>query len=230
MSAEDGPRVALIADDDEYFRMAIIAILRQRLGFTKVIETASFDEAIEQLEGAGEVTLAVFDLSMPGIDSPAALRTIRESFPVEKLAVVSASRERSDILESLEAGAHGFVSKSQGAGELQSALQQILDGTVYVTPVLAEIAPGMRDAPPERSVKWPASDGPRLTRRQHDVLRMLVAGKANKEIARALNLGPGTVKVHLAALFRNLGVTNRAAAAVAGADLLRRMSSGPDTR
>jgi DNA-binding NarL/FixJ family response regulator len=59
-----------------------------------------------------------------------------------------------------------------------------------------------------------------LTPRQREVLELIVAGKSNKEIARALNLGEGTVKVHLAALFRNLGVNNRAAAAAAGARLL----------
>lgn len=213
----------LIADDDEFFRMAVSAIMLRKLGFARVVETASFDEAVERLEQEERVSLAVFDLSMPGLDSPAALRTIRESFPVEKLAVVSASRDRNDILQSLEAGAHGFVSKSQGAHELQSALQQIMAGTLYVSPVLAELAPGMREPQPDHSPLRHGPDLPRLTPRQRDVLAMLVEGRSNKEIARGLDLGPGTVKVHMAALFRTLGVGNRAAAAVAGAELLRRI-------
>jgi len=60
----------------------------------------------------------------------------------------------------------------------------------------------------------------RLTPRQRDVLELLVKGQSNKEIARTLDLGEGTVKIHLAALFRNLGVRNRATAAVAGAQLI----------
>lgn len=223
MPLTEGAPNALIADDDEYFRMAIGAILRDKLGFGRVVETASFDEALERLEQEDRVSLAVFDLHMPGLDSPAALRTIRESFPVERLAVVSGTRDRNHILQSLDAGAHGFVSKSQGAHELLAALQQIIAGSLYVSPVLAEIGPGMRDPHPDPTALRRPPGAPRLTPRQHDVLEMLVEGKSNKEIARALDLGAGTVKVHLAALFRSLGVANRAAAAVAGAELLRRL-------
>ena len=218
-------RIALVADDDEYFRMALSTILKGQLGFAEVVETGSFDEAVECLEGMGRVSFAIFDLSMPGIDSPVALRTIRESFDVEKLAVVSASTERNDILQSLDAGAHGFVSKGQGIGELRRALLQILEGVVYVPPALANLAPGVRDAPRNAPATYSGSETAKLTPRQRDVLQLLVKGKSNKEIARVLSLGGGTVKVHLAALFRTLGVANRAAAAVAGAELLRRLSS-----
>lgn len=216
-------RTALISDDDEFFRMALAKILDEKLGYTEVVETASFDEAVARLEHLGQVSLAIFDLSMPGLDSPAALRTIRESFDVARLVVVTASRKRSDVLMSLEAGAHGFVSKSQGVGELESALRQILDGTVYVPRTLAELETSQE---PSGDGPAPASGRedrlPRLTPRQRQVLDKLVDGKSNKEIARELDLGPGTIKVHLAALFRNLGVANRAAAAVAGARLLER--------
>ena len=229
-------RLALVADDDEYFRLALSAILK-RLGFAEVIETGSFDDAIEQLEKAGELALAIFDLSMPGIAAPASLRVVRESFPVRKLVVVSASTSRSDILRSLEAGAHGFVCKGQGVRELELALGSILRGTVYVPASLAEMSPegdelahraDRRQDEGElahRATRRPdEGELPRLTPRQQDVLEMLVEGKPNKEIARALELGPGTVKVHLAALFRTLGVNNRAAAAVAGARFLGRLS------
>lgn len=222
MSEPLADRIALAADDDEYFRMALCAVLRQ-LGFISVIETGSFDEAVERLEAQGEIGLAIFDLSMPGIDGPQALRTIRESFPVRKLAVVSASTSRSDILRSLEAGAHGFVSKGQGVKELQSALRQIIQGALYVPPALADLGQGNVPRLAEARAPRPERPAVHLTARQRDVLEMLVQGKANKEIARSLSLGPGTVKVHLAALFRTLGVANRAAAAVAGADLLRRL-------
>lgn len=202
--------------------MALSAILKE-LGFSPVIECASFDEAMERLEEAGQIELALFDLSMPGIDSPAALRTVRESFGVTKLGVVSASQQRGDILRSLEAGAHGFVSKGQGVGELRRALEQILDGKIYVPTTIAALDPlaATDSAEPAEVTRYrPVPQEMHLTPRQWDVLEMLVEGKSNKEIARALTLGPGTIKVHLAALFRNLGVSNRSAAAVAGERLL----------
>ncbi len=235
MGADRVEHLALIADDDEFFRMALSTILKKRLGFTEVIEAASFDEAVECLDQARRVSLALFDLAMPGIDSPSALRTIRGSFEVDRLAVISASKQRRDILLSLEAGAHGFVSKDQGVDELESALRQILDGEMYVPPGLADLAEGecrLAEAPPRGSAAREArgalpEEVPHLTPRQRDVLELLVQGKSNKEIARALDLGPGTIKVHLAALFRNLGVGNRSAAAVAGAQLFDRLATAP---
>ncbi|HUE46757.1 MAG TPA: response regulator transcription factor [Aestuariivirgaceae bacterium] len=228
MAYADFKNVALVADDDEFFRMALSAVLKQRLGFTKVIETASFDEAIEELEKVGGVALALFDLSMPGIECPSALRTIRDSFEVERLAVVSASKQRRDILLSLEAGAHGFVSKDQGVGELETALRRILEGGMYVPRILADLEACASGEAGQARGGRPQLKATQLTPRQGDVLELVVQGKSNKEIARALNLGPGTIKVHLAALFRSLGVANRAAAAVAGARLLERLptSSG----
>ena len=218
----------MIADDDEYFRMALSTILKRDFRFADVIETASFDEALERLESAQDVELALFDLSMPGLDGPSALRIIREAFPVERLGVVSASESRSDILLSLEAGVHGFVSKGQGIGDLRRALEQILDGTIYLPPSVAALTPPAQEAASEEAAA-PVTERRevRLTPRQWDVLEMLVEGKSNKEIARALQLGPGTIKVHLAALVRNLGVANRAAAAAAGARLLEKAPRAP---
>ncbi len=231
-------KIALVADDDEFFRMALSTVLRKRLGFAEVIETGSFAEAVAALERVQHVSLALFDLAMPGIDSPSALRAVRDNVVVERLVVVSGSKQRRDILLSLEAGAHGFICKDHGVGELETALRQILEGSMYVPTTLAELESrgGVRvedetvDAPAEPEADRAEHATPHLTPRQEDVLALVVQGKSNKEIARALNLGPGTIKVHLAALFRNLGVANRAAAAVAGSRLLQRSpsSASPD--
>ncbi len=215
--------MALISDDDEFFRTAINKMLIDDLGFTSVTEATSFDEALDCLNGDESYSLALFDLSMPGIDSPAALRTIRETFDVDRIAVVSGSRRRSDILMSLEAGVHGYIPKWLGVRELRHALQIVVDGTIYVPASLADLDTNearTKAASPERQS---ASNAPPLTPRQREVLTMLVEGKSTKEIARALDLGMGTVKVHLAALFRTLGVANRSAAAVAGVRLLERL-------
>lgn len=211
----EGP-VALTADDDEFFRMALKSILLKQLGAREVIETGSFDAALKKLAERKEVSLAMFDLQMPGIDDPGSLRLVRESFPDIRVVVVSSSQQRENILAALEAGAHGYLPKSLGPGDLARALSLVLQGMIFVPPVLAELprvheALGM--APSDTIV-------PSLTPRQQQVLELLVKGNSNKSIARALGLGEGTVKIHVAALFRNLGVTNRATAAVLGARLL----------
>lgn len=213
-------RVALIADDDEFFRIALRTILKGELGFAEVIETGSLEGAIEGLAKRDEIALALFDLAMPGMKDAGSLEAVRDFRNDLRVAVVSASTKRSDMLTALAAGVHGYVPKGLGARELTSALSRVLSGAIYVPPEIAG-----RD---ERSVQMPpavsrADAGPsieHLTRRQREVLVLLVEGLSNKEIARKLRLGEGTVKIHLAALFRSLGVRNRQAAAAAGARLL----------
>lgn len=220
--ATPAERVAVIADDDEFFRMALAAVLIQRCNIARVIQTGNYEDALAAIEAEESVTIALFDLNMPGMSGPALLHTLRETCGnVEKVAVVSASRRREDIIETLSSGAHGYVCKASGVQELAHALGQILDGRIYVPQLLADIEPA-HAAPAARVpavIERTATGAPSLSPRQSRVLEMLVRGKSNKEIARELNLGAGTVKVHMAALFTKLGVANRSAAAVAGTRL-----------
>ena len=214
-------RSALVVDDDAFFRMTLGTILTTKLGYSKVIEAASFDEALERLSENANVSIALFDLSMPGGRTLADLRVIRENFPI--VVVVSASNARSEVLKALEASVHGYVPKGLGIAALTAALKAVFEGNVFVPPLLLDISsiaekPSLASA--ETSAAAPAATLNALTPRQRDVLSPMVQGKSNKEIARALNLGEGTVKIHVAALFRNLGVKSRVAAAVAGARLL----------
>ena len=237
-----GGEVCLIADDDEFFRMALRTILTKTVGVTQVIETASLDEAVERLSEADNVSLALFDLAMPGMESAASLRAVRECFPTIRVAVVSASKRRSDILLALEAGAHGYIPKGLGVAELAGAIQALRSGAIYVPASLADLSgteseptPLLSKATTVRGTSAgegePASllptrrastaSAPHLTPRQAQVLALLMEGLSNKAIARELGLGEGTVKVHMAALFRALGVTSRAGAAAAATRLIK---------
>jgi DNA-binding NarL/FixJ family response regulator len=217
---ERSVRVALIADDDAYFRMAVGAILTGQLGFSHVLEAGSLDEALECLGRNSGACAALFDLSMPGMKTPTNLRAVRESFPQARVAVISGSRSRRDILLALEAGVHGYVPKSLSIAELTEALQNVLAGHIYVPSSLADVDTLSDEATADTVDQAESDDADPahvLTRRQQDVLDLLVKGKSNKEIALALNLSQGTIKIHLAAIFRHFGVNSRAAAAVAGA-------------
>ena len=215
-------KTALIADDDEFFRLALRTLLVTRLDFGQVIETASLDDAVERLSDRSDICLALFDLAMPGMETAASLRAVRECFKDLRIAVVSSSQRRRDVLLALESGVHGYVPKSLGLSELAAALSQILEGVIYVPPSLAEL-PSLSEEVQAATSRHPVPQNQvreALTPRQLDVLELLVQGKSNKEIARALKLGEGTVKVHMAALFRSLHVTSRSAAAVQGARIL----------
>lgn len=223
----DAFRVALIADDDEFFRIALAAILENQLGFTDVVEAGSLDEAIERLADRDDISLALFDLAMPGMESAVSLGAVRDVHPDLKVAVVSASSRRTDILAALAAGIHGYVPKGLGATELAAALGVVLNGAIYVPPSIAgrtpySVEPEPVPVPTGKGCGEESSHGAIefLTPRQREVLLLLVQGFSNKEIARKLRLGEGTVKIHMAALFRSLRVRNRQEAAATGARLL----------
>src|SRR5476651_2447436 len=161
-------RVALIADDDEFFRMALSSILVGRLRFSEVVQSASLDEAVEILSTRTDISLALFDLAMPGMETPASLRAVRDCFEKLRVAVVSGSKNRLDVLSALEAGVHGYVPKGLGVAELVQALQLIVDGVIYVPPSIA-ILPSATDERPaatDRLATSPKSSLAILTPRQ----------------------------------------------------------------
>jgi DNA-binding NarL/FixJ family response regulator len=222
-------RAVLIADDDEYFRLALAALLRGPLGISKVEETGSLDEALGRLaEAPGGISLALFDLSMPGMEGPGTLSAVRECYPDVRVAVVSASQSRQDVLASLETGVHGYIPKGFGPLELVRALKIIISGDIFVPAFLADMPAaggGHQQSGARRNQAGDRGEANEnvatMSPRQREVLALLVKGYSNKQIAGELSLGEGTVKVHVAALLRNLGVANRAGAAAAGAILLR---------
>ena len=227
----DKERPVLVADDDEYFRLALAALLKGPLGFAAVIETGTLDGALEQLSATtGGVSLALFDLSMPGMDGPATLGAVRECHPDVRVAVVSASRSRQDVLVALETGVHGYIPKGFGPHELVRALDIIIGGDIFVPAFLADASldrkiPRTTAFRKSFAVAGSAAESEKLIEsispRQREVLALLVRGYSNKQIASQLSLGEGTIKIHVAALLRNLGASNRAGAAATGALLLR---------
>src|SRR5262245_46474780 len=205
----------LIADDHQVFRIGLAQLLRRQLKVARLLEAGSFAEAMEHLKNK-DVSLAIVDLRMPGLVGPQGIAQMRRSRPEAQIVVLSASDCREDILGALAAGVHGYIVKSQHPDQLIERLRYILGGEIYVPPILAE-----RPIEEEASSR-PARVQPMqsLSHRQRQVLMGLIEGKSNKEIAQALSVAEGTVKMHLAALFRVLGATNRAHAVAMGKQLI----------
>ncbi len=203
---------AIVADDHEVFRVALSAMLRDRLGFALVLTAESLDGALELLATTDEAGLVLLDLGMPGMKGAAGVAAVRECRPDVRVAVVSGSDDPQDIADALAAGVHGFVPKTLGIDAMTGAIRDVWGGGAYL--------PALSGPLPLPSRPRPSPSLPALTERQRQVLGYLVEGRSNKEIARALNLGEGTVKIHLSGLLRALGVNNRAQAAVAGAAAL----------
>jgi DNA-binding NarL/FixJ family response regulator len=208
----------LIADDHAVYRMGLMDLLRRRLNVTRFCEAACFSEVTDIVKST-DVSLALIDLRMPGLSGPEDIAGLRRLRPEARIVVLSGSDAREDILDALSAGVHGYIVKSQPLEELVEKLRYVLSGEIYVPPILAQ------QPLPAAGGHGAGSGAPRLqaelSDRQRQVLQGLIEGKSNKQIAKALNVAEGTVKMHLAALFRALGASNRAHAAALGKRLFR---------
>jgi DNA-binding NarL/FixJ family response regulator len=210
----------LIADDHALMRQGLRQLLADENPEYQFAEADGLDAVLEALAGSG-ADLLLIDLGMPGMAGAESLRALREAHPRTRVAVITGSDDRATILECLGAGVHGYILKSSPVEEIQRAIATILAGGVYVAPSLAQVG-SMPPPPPEvarSATSEPATELPRFTSRQVDVLKLLAEGRSTKDIARTLDLGPGTVKIHLAAIFRTLNAHNRTEAVVLASKL-----------
>jgi DNA-binding NarL/FixJ family response regulator len=203
------PIRALVADDHELVRSGMKQLLVDVLRAEEVREAETMDRALEILTNEGGGDLVLVDWRMPGMSGAESLAALRDGFPEAKVAVISAWEERADILSALGAGVHGYIPKSLPSAQIAAALQGILEGRIFVPPAMGrrEGAGEATGAPGKSKL-----DVDKLTLRQRDVLQELLKGQSSKEIARTLDIAEGTVKIHLAAIYRALGVRTRAEA------------------
>ena len=203
----------LIADDHEIYRFGLVQLMRRSLKAKRFLQAACFAEVLEHLRDK-DVSLVILDLKMPGLTASTEIRRLRLLRPDARMVVLSGSESREDILGCLSAGAHGYIVKNQQTDQLISRLRYILSGEIYIPASLAETSGATSSEPVDKLQKL------ELSKRQRQVLKGLIEGKSNKEIAQALNIAEGTVKIHLAALFRLLGAANRAHAVALGKQLI----------
>ena len=200
----------LLADDHEMVRVALKLVLAPLADEVIFDEAATAEQALAIAAERSDIDLILIDLEMPGMGGVQGVRALRNAHPELPLVVCSASVEATRISELLSIGVSGFIPKSDGMDVIQQAVRLVLAGGTY-SPVAL-----MNEAAPRAAGSLP------LTSRQMDVMRLLSHGKPNKVIARELDLSESTVKVHLLAIFRALGVHNRTEAVVAAAALLQR--------
>ncbi len=195
----------VIADDHALFRAGLRLLLTDACGPAEVREAGSLPELKALLQADSAVDLAIVDLAMPGMNGAASIRELRRSYSQLSYVVMSGSEQRQDVLDALASGASGYIPKSLDPEAMVAAIQQVLAGGIYAPTLL--LTEPIEAADSESTVD--PNVMAMLTPRQYDVLRLLGKGQANKEIARALDISEGTVKIHLAAIFRVLEVRNR---------------------
>jgi DNA-binding NarL/FixJ family response regulator len=207
----------LIVDDHALIREALRNVLAELAGPAELLESSTAQGAMKLAGEHPDLALVLLDLGLPDRDGFAVLSELRERFPAVSVAVLSAYSDRDNVVKALDLGAVGFIPKSAQRDVMLSALRLIFSGGVYIPPeILARGGPAPSVPRAERSVS-PTALG--LTERQMEVLALMMRGKSNKMICRALDLAEPTVKNHVAAILKALKVANRTEAVIAVAAL-----------
>ncbi|AUN30274.1 LuxR C-terminal-related transcriptional regulator [Niveispirillum cyanobacteriorum] len=213
----------LIGDDHLLFREGLCRLLTQLDDQASFVEAGTFDDVLSLARDGQDFDLVLLDLQMPGFPGFSGVQEICEAQAGTPVVIVSASEAQADVRAALDAGASGYIPKSSSVKIMLSALNLIFSGGIYVPPaaILGD-GPGVGGgsaAPGGGGAAAGAPGAPALTQRQRDVLRCLREGKSNKQIAYELGLSEGTVKIHVTAVMRSLGVRNRTQAVIASGDI-----------
>jgi DNA-binding NarL/FixJ family response regulator len=191
----------LVADDHHIVRRGLVALLGSVPDMEIVGEASNGEEAVA-LYRAQHPDVVLMDLRMTGMNGVEATRAIRKEFPQARIIVLTTFDGDEDIYRALQAGARGYLLKGMDTEELLAAIHAVHGGKSRIPgPVAERLAERMNN--------------PALTERETDVLRLIVGGNSNKEIASALFISEATVKTHINSLLAKLGVSDRTQATMA---------------
>jgi DNA-binding NarL/FixJ family response regulator len=202
----------LLADDHPLMREGVRQVLAQLEPAVEIIDAHDYPSLFAQTALHADLDLALVDLNMPGFVGMQGITQFRGRFPDIPLVVLSASESPHDIRGALEAGALGYIPKAASTADMLAALRQVLAGDIYVPACLGSSHSGLHSV---AAADFEALQHTGLTARQLEVARLLAQGCTNKAIGGMLAMSEGTVKVHIAAIFRALNVTNRTEAVLA---------------
>lgn len=211
---------ALLVDDHALFRSGLTLLMEARFPDVTVRQADGISQALAFLSSEPDIELVLLDLGLHDSQGLSTVRQLRAAAPEQTIVVMSASDVPEVMIAVLNEGAAGFIPKTTRGGGVEQALRVVLEGGIYLPPaVYSAVAPSRAAIRDEVFHASQVVDRLGLSPRQVDVLRLLTAGKSNKVICRELDLAESTIKTHLLALFRKLGVNSRTEAVVAAARL-----------
>jgi DNA-binding NarL/FixJ family response regulator len=194
----------LIADDHAIVRTGLRALIHSEPSLHLVGEATGGYEAIE-LVSASHPDIVVLDLSMPDLDGIAVTRQIKNLFPYLKILILTLHEDEALLREALRSGASGYILKRAAEAELIAAIQIVMRGDMYVDPSMLR---GLLEEKPRPAVSAKESIEA-LTPREIDVLKLIVQGYTNRQIAEALSISIRTVEGHRANLSAKIGLRSR---------------------
>lgn len=194
----------LLADDHELVRRGVRALLKGQSGLEVVADAVNGQEAIEKARKE-KPHVAILDIAMPNVDGLEAIRQIREASPQTEIVVLTMHESDTMVRRVLEAGARGYVLKSDLARCLVKAVERVFQGKLFLTPKVSEVVlEGFLKAGSESKRKERLQATP--TRREVEIIELLAKGKTNKEIASILGIAVRTVETHRANIMLKLGL------------------------
>lgn len=203
------PLKVLVIDDHPLVQEGVAAALEALGHDVDVIAAADSEQGLAAAAANPDIDLVLLDLALPGMSGLGVISALHQRLPSLPVVVLSALEDPENIRNAISAGAMGFVPKSAQTRVLIEALQQVLEGNVSVPSTLGS-APNLATG---GAATGPGTGGEPdvalLTLRQLEVLSRLCQGKTNKQIATELGLSEKTVKAHVTAIFKVLGVVNR---------------------
>ncbi|GIU97479.1 MAG: DNA-binding response regulator [Actinomycetota bacterium] len=208
----------LIVDDHALVRRGMYHVVKEGFPEADVLEAGSAEEALKLLRRPDAVDLALVDVRMPDLDGLELLRAIKSEWPDLPVIMISTYENAPYVKRALADGAAGYLLKDATPEDLTQAINVAISGSGNVLSPrviqnLFEEQQGQAGGGGGRRTEYS------LTQREQDILALLAEGRSNRDIAQRLYLSEKTVKAHLAAIFRKLGVTNRTQAAMVAVQL-----------
>lgn len=203
----------LIVDDHTLFRSGIKLVLQRHEEFEVVGEAGDGLEGIKRAKQL-KPDVVLLDLHMPGTSGLEALRVLAEDIPETQVVMLTVSEDADDLLETLRAGARGYLLKNIDTEYLVEYIRRAAHGESVMSPQIAhKLADSLR-APPRSGAGAVDVNPGKLSPREREIIVMLAHGASNKEIARTLNLSESTIKIHVQGILRKLNIAKRVQAAV----------------
>ena len=198
----DVPIRVMVADDHAIVRTGIMAVLQLCEDFDLVAEAGNGLEAVE-VAARTQPDVILMDITMPLMDGLTAAKLICENAPETKVLFLTSHKDEMIIQQALSAGAAGYLLKEVEAHELTAAIRTVYNGDLVLTPQATQV---LMQSAAHQGKPVLGSD---LTKREHDVLRLLAKGCNNRQIAQVLELSQGTIKLRVSNILTKLRVTSR---------------------